>query len=545
MATEPQDNPQKPRFGPSDRLITMFRACSRDPTEAVKARLKRMLHMFLLHHWSNVGNETKEMAVKCCCEASVWYYKILENLVSQERKRLAVSDISGILEIDLIQCCLVACCLEISICSNRLPCDFPLLLQILKMEPYHFWRVIELVLRADAGLPHTVVRHLAQMEHKVLESLAWTSNSPLWEEIRANKGHLPTCQQVTPPAWLEDPKKKDLQPDPNLPGVDVILKADLSAGTDQQSSPSAVNRPQGSSSLHLFARKVYSLMGRRLRELCSTLDISDELRLKIWTCFEYSLVHCTHLMVDRHLDQMLMCAIYIMAKITKVEIPFKCIMKCYKSQPHTSKSVCKNVLISGSDMENAPTENNYGDHSNSIPTPNTPSTHYPGPSEEQRGNLIYFYNQVYTTKMQHFAKQFAPTSKGDTPPLSPYPQPMKASPNRHQLCRSPSIYLSPFNPETLSPRTTGLCYYFNSSPPERLREINNMIKTGRSPNRRGYVVSLSEEEEEEEGEDGPSAKRLRLDDQSAWQRRLRNVVNDRVTTRNQDQPAPVKKPNLH
>lgn len=61
--------------------------------------------------------------------------------------------------------------------------------------------------------------------------------------------------------------------------------------------------------------QVYTLMGRRLRELCSTLDISDELRLKIWTCFEHSLVNCTHLMVDRHLDQLLMCAIYIIAKV--------------------------------------------------------------------------------------------------------------------------------------------------------------------------------------------------------------------------------------
>lgn len=58
------------------------------------------------------------------------------------------------------------------------------------------WQVIELELRADVGLPHAVVTHLAQVEDKVLESMAWTSDSPLWEEIRDNEGHLPTCQQV-------------------------------------------------------------------------------------------------------------------------------------------------------------------------------------------------------------------------------------------------------------------------------------------------------------------------------------------------------------
>lgn len=221
-------------------------------------------------------------------------------------------------------------------------------------------------------------------------------------------------------------------------------------------------------------------------------------------------------------------------------------MKCYKSQLRTSNSVCKNVLISGSVAENSSNErNNNGEHSGAILTPDTPSAHYPGPSQEERGNLIIFYNQVYSTKMNHFAKQFAPTSGGDTPPLSPYPRQWKASPRKYRLSSSHSIFISPYNTETTSPRTSGLCYYFNSSPSERLREINNMIKTGRSPNRRRLKMSLDTEDEEEGGEDGPSVKRLRLDDQSAWQRRLRSVVNDRVTSRNQEQAFAVNKPKMH
>lgn len=57
-------------------------------------------------------------------------------------------------------------------------------------------QVIELVLRAEEGLHRDVVKHLAQAEEKVLESLAWTGDSPLWEELRANEGPLPSCQQV-------------------------------------------------------------------------------------------------------------------------------------------------------------------------------------------------------------------------------------------------------------------------------------------------------------------------------------------------------------
>ncbi|XP_059201659.1 retinoblastoma-like protein 2 [Centropristis striata] len=530
MATWPQGNQGRLRFGPSDRLIAMFRDCSRDPTETIQTRLGSMLHAFLQHHRDNAGDENINLAVKCCCEGGIWYYRILEKLVIDERNIQSISDISGISWNDLLQCCLVACCLEITIFSNHLPCDFPLLLQILNLAPYHFLKVIELVLRA-VGLPRTVFRHLAQVEEKVLESLAWTSDSPLWEEIRANEGHLPTCQQAMPPERLED-----LEYDGNQSEVHPNLGAEVSASTDHQHSQSAANRPRRRNSLQLFARKVYSLMGKRLTQLCPTLDISKELRLKIWTCFEHSLVHCSGFMVDRHLDQLLMCAIYIIAKITKLEIPFKRIMKCYKSQPLASKNVCKNVLIFGRDTENSLTgNNNNGDHGVSIPTPNTPSTHYPGPCQEERGNLIHFYNQIYTTKMQHFAKLFAPTSGGDTPPLSPFPQQRKASPRRQQLLSSHSINISPLNTETTFPRPTGLCYTFSSSPSECLREINNMIRTGRTPNRGRYVVSLDRQEqeqgerEEEEEEDGPPARRRRLDDQSALERRLRTVVNDRVT----------------
>lgn len=65
----------------------------------------------------------------------------------------------------------------------------------------------------------------------------------------------------------------------------------------------------------LFPNKVYHLASVRLRDLCHKLDISDDLRKKIWTCFEFSLVHCSDLMKGRHLDQLLMCAVYVMARV--------------------------------------------------------------------------------------------------------------------------------------------------------------------------------------------------------------------------------------
>ncbi|XP_037346288.2 retinoblastoma-like protein 2 isoform X2 [Pungitius pungitius] len=541
MATGLQGTRISPRFGPRENQIAMFRACSSNPTEAIKRRLESLLHRFLQHYRDNAGNANrKDLAEKCCDQALVWFSRILKKVIMRERNR--ISDVSVICENECLQSNLMACCLEITTSSNRLPCDFPLLLRILNLPPYNFLNAIELVLRAEPDLPGALFRHLTQVEVKVLVIFAWTGDSWLWGKIQANGGGLPSCQQVLLPTQLEDPRGADFHPDRTHPGGTLEAEPSVSG------SPSAANGPLRSNSLHRFARKVYSLMGKRLRELCSPLNISDELRVKIWTVFEHSLTHWVTLMVDRHLDQLLMCAIYITAKVTKMEITFKLIMRCYKSQPLVDKSVCNNVLISRRDEDYLTGTNNQGDNNVGLPTPDSPSAHHP----QERGNLIDFYNQIYSTAMEQFAKQFAPTSGEDTPPLSPFPRPPQASPRRRRLSSNPQIYVSLLATDTASPGTPGLCYFFNSSPPECLREINNMLRTGRSPSRRGYRVSLDREEEEEE-EDGPSAKRLRLDGQSAWQRRLRNVVNDRVSRRDrdrdqdqdQDQSSPVTRPVLH
>ena len=79
--------------------------------------------------------------------------------------------------------------------------------------------------------------------------------------------------------------------------------------------------------------QVYHLASVRLRDLCARLDISCDLRRKIWTCFEYSLVHCTEMMKDRHLDQLLMCAVYVTAKVCA------CLHTCWK------RVACSGCLI--------------------------------------------------------------------------------------------------------------------------------------------------------------------------------------------------------
>uniref|UniRef100_A0A7N8Y5W3 Retinoblastoma-like 2 (p130) n=1 Tax=Mastacembelus armatus TaxID=205130 RepID=A0A7N8Y5W3_9TELE len=595
-----------------------------------------------------------DMAVKYFHLAEALYYRILESIIEREKMILGDADLSCILEQDIFHRSLLACCLEIVIFSYRPPGDFPNVIGIFQLPAYHFYKVIEVLVRSEQGLFREVVKHLNQVEEQVLESLAWTSDSPLWESLRGAKDHVPACQEVMPPQYLE---QNDESSTGSVPVTPINRGPDLSASscvkgefrrfyflsvcaslicsvspspttlldrysspptglgrrrlfvdpadgdtgvtssssssttsatpasmtktgqasitipagqtmvnmatttltvgqtvaipvqgitnenggitffplpvsitgqggatlqplsaqaltgtfTIQSAAPKPVAKPASSplrkGSLSLFFRKVYHMASVRLRDLCAKLDISSELRRKIWTCFEYSLVHCTELMMDRHLDQLLMCAVYVMAKVTKEERSFQNIMKCYRTQPQASSHVYRSVLVSG-----------WGRRSSSGIKQN--STTEP----KERGDLIHFYNNIYIKQMRDFALKYSPNSpSAGSPHLCPYPTLRTGSPRRMLLSSKHSIYMSPHKSSSAPTPTTPrdkIFYYICSSPPNRLQEINSMIRTGETPTRKRSMPL----------EDETSPKRVCPDNHSALLRRLQDVANDRSSS---------------
>eukprot|EP00063_Salmo_salar_P007898 XP_013982733.1 PREDICTED: retinoblastoma-like protein 2 [Salmo salar] len=331
----------------------------------------------------------------------------------------------------------------------------------------------------------------------------------------------------------------------------AIPPQQVSSTSTQQPQNPVTHRPQSKGSISLFLRKVYHLVSMRLRDICVKLDICEALRLKIWTCVEHSLVHCTDLMLDRHLDQILMCAIYVMAKVTKVDMPFKLILQCYKTQPQASNCVFRSVLISGRNTktsQNSPGRSNREnidvDPSSSLLTYQTPPTHPTGlrapcrQDQGERGHLIYFYNIVYVKQMKDFALRYTSSSLTiagvETPPLSPYPCQRIGSLRRLRPSNHHSLYISPHKPSTHPSPCTGFLYYVSRSPSKRLREINDMMRTFQSRTRKRCAAQLQEDGEEESG---PLVKRPCQDRPSDWQRKLRDLGQDfdQALTRAQNQ----------
>uniref|UniRef100_A0A4W3JFZ3 RB transcriptional corepressor like 2 n=1 Tax=Callorhinchus milii TaxID=7868 RepID=A0A4W3JFZ3_CALMI len=649
---------------PSERLLQIFRSCSGDPTLPIAHRVKQMGEVFCHHYTQSTKDHSGysiDYATKYLWLAEILYYKVLEAVIEQEKRRLGEIDltVSGILQQDIFHRSLLACCLEIVIFSYKPPGDFMWIMDIFDLPPYHFYKVIEVLIRAEDGLFREVVKRLNHIEETILENMAWKQDSPLWDGIKNAENKVPTCEEVMPSYYFEnaehtgsslpssplpharlkevraDGSRKDTTASPttlhdrysspnagsarrrlfadadttldsstnsmrvsqhqagsvvpvqsvtaeavpvtHLPRQTLVTMAtatvtatiipvqgianesgsiafipvqfsvsgqtqavavhiagqvpfqqvSLSPGQQRYNQQQMMaNRPKKTGSIALVFRKVYHLASVRLRHLCAKLDISDDLRSKIWTCFEYTLVNCTDLMTDRHLDQLLMCAIYIMAKVTKEDQSFQNIMHSYRTQPQASSnvynvnfSILKSSKIYMLHLYNMDFNPGFG---GAPPTPTRLAGANSDMEEEERGDLIQFYNNIYIRRVKAFALKYSASNLdngGEASSLSPFPSVRMGSPRRVLLSQHHSIYISPHkNGGALSPREK-MFYCFSRSPSKRLRDINSMIKSGETPTKkRGFSL--------DDGSELP-AKRICQENHPALLRRLQDVANDR------------------
>lgn len=242
-----------------------------------------------------------------------------------------------------------------------------------------------------------------------------------------------------------------------------------------QGSNRDIARPRRTGSVALFFRKFYNLACVRMQDLCNSLEISDTDKKKIWTIFEYSIKERTELMKDRHLDQILMCAIYVICKLVKMEKnSFTEIMRCYRLQPQAESHIYRSVLIkkitNDADLTTNSNNERPEDNGNLVEniTPPTP-TNMAGTSQnfdgEERGDLIKFYNTVYVPQVKEYANKFGST-RGNVMNLSLSPLPKGKAPASSPVRRVTSSIMT----RTLDPRAISaspapqLSYCFSRSP---------------------------------------------------------------------------------
>lgn len=97
-----------------------------------------------------------------------------------------------------------ACSIEIVIFSYNSQRKFPWILDALNLKAYYFYKVIELIVRTKDQLSRDVVKHLNSIEEQILESIAWKSDSPLWQCIKDSNSPVPSCEDTTLPEQVQE-----------------------------------------------------------------------------------------------------------------------------------------------------------------------------------------------------------------------------------------------------------------------------------------------------------------------------------------------------
>lgn len=239
--------------------------------DELKERLNRMKQTFCTKMMPN-GQDRFQIA-------EALYYRLLENIVNSELKTHGRFDL--FIKDNLFNETLIILCLEIVLFAYSLHKKLPTLLECFNLEAFHFYKLIEVAIRNNKDyFTNDIIKHLKAIEEQCLDSLVWVSGSTLWKMIEEQNGKLPASQDADPPLSGESPT-------------------------------------QTPKSLILFFRKFYQLAHLRLKDLCKNLQFtnSTDLLQKIWTLFQYAITDHVHLMKDRHLDQILMCCVYVLCKI--------------------------------------------------------------------------------------------------------------------------------------------------------------------------------------------------------------------------------------
>ncbi|KAH8383099.1 hypothetical protein KR009_006767 [Drosophila setifemur] len=293
--------------------------------------------------------------------ASGFYYHFLEKIVASEVAQKPRLMIGHLLQQRTLNETLLVCCLELALHiqdERIMGLGFPFILDCYSLDAYEFQKILEVVVRHDQGfLGRELVKHLHAVEEKCLESLIFRKNSQLWRSLGTQD-----C----------------------LPGYQMVQ---------------AEGKENGSTAAGICLRKFYGLASRRLLLLCKSLCLVESYS-QIWHLAEHSFtLKRGELLRQRHLDQLLLCAIQLHVRLEDLRITFSLIIQHYRRQPHAQSSIYRAVSL----------------------------------DEGLTGDIIRFYNRVYVRSMASYGRQLHCNQSLKSEPQKDLNVLQEASPNQRRM----------------------------------------------------------------------------------------------------------------
>uniref|UniRef100_A0A672LUS3 Retinoblastoma-associated protein-like n=1 Tax=Sinocyclocheilus grahami TaxID=75366 RepID=A0A672LUS3_SINGR len=445
---------------PSSNLLVYYKNCTVDPTEEIRKRVEELGQVFIKRFAQAVGQHCEGLGRKRFNLGAQLYYKVMESMLKSVSLNETFNHIIyKLLNNAAFHTSLLACALEVvmatyvgnslksggfvrsSGASDSVETDlcFPWILDVFQLPAFDFYKVIESFIKAEPTLKHDMMKHLEQCEHVIMESLAWKADSPLFDLLKQSREEGPG-EQAEPPATLNQPLHH------NHTAADLYLspvRPSRQPPATEAEPPTPGTKALRSNSLSLFYKKLYRMAYMRLKTLFSQLLTSHpELEPIIWTLLQHTLQNEYELMRDRHLDQLIMSAMYAICKVKNVDLRFKTIVTAYKEMPNTNQETFKRVLI----------------------------------REGQYDSIIVFYNLVFMQKLKTNILQY---SSPRPPPLSPIPR-IPCSPYKNSPLRVPgsnNVYFWTQNLYTLNAVLILISIGESFGSADKFQKINEMVSS--------------------------------------------------------------------
>lgn len=362
-------------------------------------------------------------------EGCAIYFAALESVLVFESKRLgkARNRILAVIRSVAFHKSLLICALESASAAygHRRMQVIPVAVKLFKLTPFELSKCIEPFVRRLTTLPANVQRHIAICEHRLLESIVWVPNSPLVTALHirgqasgssamatsqaaaqgnganvnvisevVNSGH--TAGDMVKCAADQSEKESTLLPSKRGREPNAVAPAKTNAA----GTPRPVSVPE--TALELFYLKFLAIAADRMQELLILLGL-EVLASDVWDVVKHCSWDKWHLMVGRHIDQIIMCSIYGMAKVRQIALTFKDIIKQYRYMSHVCEPSFQD-LIPGTfcDVSLA----------SSFPCSSEPSStlQLETSGTESRGDIIRFYNHVFIHSTKGYLLGFQPSA---------------------------------------------------------------------------------------------------------------------------------------
>ncbi|KAJ3681300.1 hypothetical protein LUZ60_015789 [Juncus effusus] len=523
---------------PSQTLLKFFSLSSNDQN-ALASEIPHRAKIILGAIFTTTSQIDSIWAEQRKTETLKLYYRVLESMCSHESniqnsQKGKTVNLSPLLSNERFHRCMLACSAELVLATHKtVNMLFPLVLEKTGITGFDLSKIIEGFVRHEETLPRELKRHLNSLEEKLLESLAWEKGSNLYnslivarpvlqeeiqrlglladpmpslDSIAANQnlthGGLPplpfpklenlTDQNVRSPkrprvelrladqSSFRSPVKEQL----NMafsPLKSKLLHLQSSFASPTRITPAGGGQTGADTGIEMFFNKVTKLAAIRIKAMCERMGLQQDVTERVYSLLQLILSQQTYLFFNRHIDQIILCSIYAVCKISQMSLTFKEIILNYRKQPQCKTQVFRSVFV------------------------HWPSRSQKGKTGEDYVDIITFYNEVFIPAVKPLLVDLGPTQKNKksdggkstadgkfpgSPRVSKFPNLPDMSPKK--VSAAHNVYVSPLRSSKmdslLSPSSksyyacVGESTHAYQSPSKDLTAINNRLNCGRKVN---------------------------------------------------------------